>query len=228
MRLIALCFAACLAWLAGSAAAGTLSVMPTRVDFSSDRMVQSLLLTNLSGETVTIEAQVQVWPDDAAGQQANDVVVTPAVVTLPPNQRARVRVGLLRRAGADIERAYRVYFTELPVAAPLQNAGIAVRLRIGIPVFVAPDQPQPALLTWAARAVEGSWQLEVSNPGNMHARLGEANLAASGIDGRLPLKLPYVLPGQMVAIPLPGKPTPGTRVRWTEGSDAHESAVTLP
>ena len=229
MRLMSLCLATGLALgAAAGAAAGTLSVMPTRVDFAADRAVQSLLLTNMSGETVTVEAQVVVWPDDAAGQQANDVVVTPAVVTLPPNQRARVRIGLLRRSGSEVERAYRVYFTELPAPASGKNNGISVRLRIGIPIFIAPVEAQPAALAWSAREVDSGWQLEVSNRGNVHARLGEATLATGTYSEPLKLPAPYVLPGRKVAFPLMSRPGPGARVRWTEGGDAHESPVTLP
>jgi P pilus assembly chaperone PapD len=98
-----------LVWLMGlSAWAGGLSVLPTRLDLGANKGLQSVLITNISAQAVTVETQVLVWPEGAAGQQANDIVVTPAVLTLPPNQRMRVRVGLLRPAGGDVERAYRL------------------------------------------------------------------------------------------------------------------------
>ena len=231
---LALLVLATLAAASTPARAGGISVMPTRLDFAADHSVQSLLLVNLSAETVTVETEVQVWPADAPQRQANDVVVTPGVVTLPPNQRIRVRVGLLRRPDGDREHAYRVYFTELPAPKALHAAGIGVRLRIGVPLFVAPDRADPQPLRWTARpAVEG-WLLEAHNPGNVHARIGRATLvgvagtAAPAGDEPLELPSPYVLARASIALERRDRPPAGARIRWTEHGHEHESAVALP
>lgn len=212
--------------LAGPARAGGLSVLPTRVDLAADRGVQSVLLTNTSEQTVTVETQVLVWPAGATGQLANDIVVTPAVVTLPPNQRMRVRIGLLRPGGGEVERAYRLYFTELPAPAPLQGAGVGVRLSVGIPLFVAPDRASAQPLSWSAQQTAEGWRLVARNDGNVHARL--AFPALQGIAGTLPMSSPYVLARSSLAFPLPGRPSPGSRVRWRDGDDERDSAVALP
>lgn len=214
--------------LAPTSSAGGLTVLPTRVDFGANRGVQSVLITNTSAQTVTVETEVQVWPEGAPGQLANDVVVTPAVVTLPPNQRMRLRIGLLRPASTDTERAYRLYLTELTAPAPLQAAGIGVRLRIGIPVFVAPTQAQPQALQWSARQEADGWSLTARNPGNTHKRA--VRLVLSGADGSRRIEPPsnYVLARSSLVIPLQERVPPGTRVRWLEGDDERESPVLQP
>ncbi len=217
----------------GPALAGGFSVLPTRVTLAAERAVQSVMLTNTSAQTVTVESQVVVWPEGADGQLAADVVVTPAVVTLPPGQRVRVRIGLLRGGDGAAERAYRIYFTELPAPAPLQGAGIGVRLRVGIPVFVVPLLAQPQPLQWRALHGNEGWQLEAHNPGNVHARMAEPALVAAGQTQRLESPSPYVLAGAVLRMALPAgaappQPVQNLRLRWMDGDDARDSAVALP
>ena len=211
------------------------SVMPTRLQFNADRGVQSVLITNTGPATVTLETEVRVWPESEAGQHPSDVVVSPAVVTLPPGQRARVRVGLLRSGDGRRERAYRLYFTQLPSLLPQQEAGLSVLLRLGLPLWVAPLQPRPAALLWSLAQDGEGWHLRVHNPGNVHGRVVEPIL--SHAEGREPLAMssPYVLGGATVRIGLSpalaeraGRdPMAKLRVRWLEADDAREADVAV-
>lgn len=212
----------------GEAQAGGLSVLPTRLDFGPGRSVQSVLLTNVSDQTVTVETELLVWSEGNPAQLANDIVITPAVVTMPPNQRVRVRVGLLRPNGDAIERAYRLYFTELPAPVPLPGVGLGVRLRIGIPVFVPPAQPQPGVLTWTFKRDTDPPQLEARNDGNVHLRLASPRLVAAGVLQPLTQPIPYVLARSSLSLALPAPLQAGSRVRWLDGDDERESAVAQP
>lgn len=207
-----------------TAMAGGISVMPTRIDFSAGRGVQSVLVTNTSAQTITLETQVMVWPEGAKGQLANDIVVNPAVVTLPPDQRIRLRVGLVRPQETNIERSYRLYFTELSAPASLQGAGIGVRLRVGVPIFVEPVQPQAVTLRWVLRQGEQGTELVAHNDGNVHARITDLRLT----DALHPLTLPstYVLAKSTLVVPIQHNPaTSVTRIRWQEAEGAHENTV---
>lgn len=214
----------CLLALPGTAMAGGISVMPTRIDFAAGRGVQSVLVTNTSAQTITLETQVMVWPQGAPGQLENDVVVSPAVVTLPPDQRIRLRIGLVRPQESNIERSYRLYFTELSAPAGLQGAGIGVRLRIGVPIFVEPLQPRAAPLRWAFRQGAQGMELVAHNDGNVHSRITQLKVA----DAADPLPLPstYVLAGSTLAVPLTRAPNQSvTRIRWQEGESTHEDTL---
>lgn len=215
-------------WFSCAVHAGGLSILPTRIDLGAGRGVQSVLITNTSAHAVTVETQVMVWPEDAPGQQANDIVVTPAVLTLPPNQRMRVRIGLLRPVGGDIERAYRLYITELMAPASLQGAGIGVRLRIGIPLFVAPPQPQAQPLQWSAYREANAWFLKVRNEGNVHALATKPVLLSADGPSAIPLPSSYVMANSSLTVAITGSVTSGTRVRWLDGDTERESALALP
>lgn len=208
--------------------AGGLTILPTRIDFAAGRGVQSVLLTNTSAETVTVETQMVVWPEGAAGQLANDVVVTPAVVTLPPSQRVRLRIGLLRPTPSTTERAYRLYLTELSAPSPLQGAGIGVRLRIGIPVFVHPTQIQAEPLQWSMQPNDAGWQLVARNGGNVHTRIAQVQLVGPVEPLRVALPSHYVLARSELGIPLAAAVPSAMRVRWMEGDNERESALVAP
>lgn len=212
-------------WLSATAAvAGGIAVMPTRVQFASGQGVQSVLLTNHGTQTVTIETHVMVWPEGAVGQRDGDVIVSPAVVTIAPTERVRVRVGLLRRGTGEAEAAYRLYFTELPSPTRRLQDGIGVRMQIGIPVFVAPDRAQAQPLHWSVHDTAGGRTLVVHNDGNVHKRLNSAQL--EGAPSALLPPTPYVLARSSLAIPLPpGLAAAGARVRWSEGDDVREGTV---
>jgi fimbrial chaperone protein len=208
--------------------AGGLTILPTRIDFGASRSVQSVLLTNTSPQTVTVETQVVVWPEGAMGQLANDVVVTPAVVTLPPNQRIRLRIGLLRPAVTATERAYRLYFTELAAPSPLQGAGIGVRLRIGIPVFVPPAQIKTEPLQWSTHQDAEGWWLTARNDGNVHTRIARVRLVGPAAPRHVELPGNYVLAHSSLGIPLLGSVDSDMHVRWMEGEDEREGALVAP
>ena len=157
--------------VAGECRAGAMSVSPMRLEFDASRSIGAITITNTSRETVTFEAEAVVWPDDAAGQAASDVVVNPPVATIAPGARKTLRVGLVKRIAGDRERTYRVYVTELPAPRSADSTGIGVRLRLGIPVFVRADSPRELPMQWAAQRDGTTLTLTASNEGNVHQRV---------------------------------------------------------
>lgn len=184
--------------------AGGISVAPLQVVFTAERSISAVTLTNTSHETLTVEAETLPWPADAAGQTVKDVTVNPPISTLAPGEKVTVRVGLVRRLPVTIERAYRLYFTELPTLRSQDAQGIGVRLRLGIPLFVATADAVSAPLQWSARVEGDGMVLTALNPGNVHQRI--SHLAAAHGGTRYPARQssPYVLPGQRTVFRVPG------------------------
>lgn len=184
--------------------AGGLTVSPMRLNFDAGRGIGQVALTNTSGAALTIEAEVRPWPDGAPTQTSRDLVVNPPIVTLGPGERVSVRVGVVKRLSTEVERGYRVYFTELPTLRPQEALGVGVRLRLGIPVFVAAANPQPRALEWTAERDVGGMRFTASNAGNVHQRVlglttqqGDTQFAAAP-------STPYVMPGASAAFRIPG------------------------
>jgi len=184
--------------------AGGLSVSPMRLNFSAERGIGVVTLTNTSRETLTIEAEVRPWPEDAALQSAKDLVVNPPISTLAPGEKVSVRVGLVRRLATDVERGYRVYFTELPLLRAQDAVGVGVRLRLGIPVFVAAANAQPRALEWSVRRDDDGMLFTASNAGNVHQRVLKLSTQKGSVQYPAAQSSPYVMPGSSTAFRIPG------------------------
>lgn len=191
-------------WVASTCQAGGLSVSPMRLDFSAERGINLVTLTNTSRETLTVEAEVQAWPADAPDQGARDLVVNPPISTLAPGEKATVRVGLVKRQSNEVERGYRVYFTELPNLRLQDAVGVGVRLRLGIPVFVAAASPRLQPLQWSVVRDGADLVLTASNPGNVHRRVMQLSTQRGASRYAAAQSSPYVMPGGHTTFRMPG------------------------
>lgn len=188
----------------GVVEAAAISVSPLRVVFTAERGVSAVTLTNTGGNTLTVEAEVVPWPTDAAEQTARDITVNPPISTLAPGEKVIVRVGLVRRLPRTVERAYRLYVTELPTPRSPDAVGVGVRLRLGIPLFVAADKAAPQPLVWSVQREGDTLTATASNPGNVHQRVSALTAVQGAVRHAAEFVSPYVLPGRSTVFRLPG------------------------
>lgn len=211
---------------ASLAHAGSLSVAPLRVMFTPERGISAITLTNTGPDTLTVEAEVRPWPADAPEQAAKDITVNPPISTLAPGEKVTVRVGLVRRLPRGFERSYRLYFTELPQPRLEDAQGVGVRLRVGIPLFVAAERAAPAPLEWSAAPEGDALLLTALNRGNVHQRV--LGLVATRGSARIQAthSSPYVLPGRSAEFRLSGLTvTTGERVSLQVETDTESKQV---
>ncbi|HSN91594.1 MAG TPA: fimbria/pilus periplasmic chaperone [Anaeromyxobacteraceae bacterium] len=138
--------AASLAGLASwpaSAAGGDLVVSPVVVDLGKAR---SALVTvrNAAPDRGRYQLRVYRWDESPLGEMrlepASDLVVFPVVLDLAPGQERKLRVGTTAAPG-EKERSWRVFLEEiLPAVTQEEGNRVRTRLRIGIPVFLAPER----------------------------------------------------------------------------------------
>ena len=141
------------------------------------------------------------WSQDG-GQDAlepsRDLLISPAVFTLPPGGSQLVRVALRRSPDATRELAYRVTLQEVPQAASPDFTGLQVALRLSLPVFVAPLAAAEPQLAWqAVRDADGKLvDHGDATTGAAHARVHHFAVAAVGAGSRNEAAgMAYVLPG---------------------------------
>lgn len=203
--------------------AGGITVSPLRIDFSAERNVAVITVSNAGSELLHVEAEAMVWPADAAGQSVGDITINPPMLSLAPGAKAIVRIGLTRRLANDVERAYRIYFTELPKPLGTEAVGLGVRLRVGVPIFVGAAQPQPRPLQWSAQRDGDDVLLTAHNPGNVHQRVTQLASRQDSAMVAAVQGLPYVLPSGTASFRLPAKAvqdggTLALHVRTDQGS----------
>ena len=205
LRSLFLCIlasAAALVLPSAPAVAGSFSVSPVRVELSARTQTGAVTLRNRLDAPVLVQAEALLWEQDEGQDKltaTQDVLVSPAVFTLPANGSQLVRVALRVPVDAGRELSYRLILTEVPPQDNPGFTGLSVSLRLSLPVFVEARAPSPGQLEWSAHH-DGDGRLAVTarNTGQAHARVLQFSVAPA--DGPGPVTAEstsaYILPGQ--------------------------------
>ena len=184
------------------ACAGTFSISPLRAELSASAQTAALTLRNQEPAPAVVQAEVMLW-EQVNGEDrltpTRDLLVSPAVFTLPADGSQLIRVALRRAADPQRELSYRLILTEVPQQASQDFTGLNVALRLSLPVFVAPAAKASPVLDWsAARTDGGAIAVTARNTGNAHARVISFSTApATQPAEAIPQSVTaYVLPGQ--------------------------------
>lgn len=192
----------CLA--AATAAAGSFSVAPTRVELDAGRRTAVITIHNPDAAPLTVQATVVGWTQPGGEDQyapTADILATPPVFTVAPNSDQIVRIALRSAPAGNRERPYRIFFQEVPPVPKPGSSTLSVALRIGVPLFVQVrcDETRPALNWTAARAGNGDISLSAENTGCIHVQV--TGLQVQFGDGAfVPASaIKYVLPGNRMS-----------------------------
>ena len=154
----------------------TFSIDPLMIKLDAETRNAVMTITNTSAREIRFELKAFTWtqaPPDGAMTltPTTDVAVFPPLVTLKPKMTQRVRVGTTLAPGA-IEKAYRIMVEELPSgAAPVGANQVAVRTRIGVPVFLAPTKTALSGRIEAITVAKRSVAIPLTNTGTAHAMI---------------------------------------------------------
>jgi len=181
--------------------AGSFSVSPLRVDFSSLARTGALTVRSQQDGDVMLEAQAMLWEQvDGLDRltPTRDVLVSPVVFTLPPNGSQLVRVALQRPADPQRELSYRLILSEVPPQAQPGFTGLNVALRMSLPMFVEAIAASPSAIEWTAMRRAGALDVTARNAGSAHARVFNFSVAPTATPGE-PISAQtaaYILPDQ--------------------------------
>ena len=219
----------CLVLIAGllpalSHAAG-MRVVPLKLDMTAKGGTATLEVTNLTTDNMGVQVEAKAWAQQAGADvytDTQDLLFAPPIIAIPAGKTRTVRFRLRRAAAMDRELSYRVYVQQL-AAAPDQDpkgaamaGGVEVRLRLGIPLFVAAIKPAPPVIEASATA-EDRGAIRLANPGAMHLKLMQVQVLDAGGKAVAETNLAdtqtnYLLPGAASRWPLraPGRSEPVT------------------
>jgi fimbrial chaperone protein len=159
----------------------TFSIDPLMVELDGTNRNAVMTITNTSAKELRFEIKAFAWDQprpDSSMQLAptTDVVVFPPLVTLKPKSTQRIRVGTDVPQGT-VEKSYRLMIEELPNAgAPTQGTKVAVRTRIGVPVFLAPAKSVRSGRIDQATVSKGVVSIPLTNTGSIHAMVDEVSV----------------------------------------------------
>ena len=166
------------------ATAGAFSLSPVGLSIPKSDSSGSVVAENTSGAPLVIQVRAQAWRQ-AGGRDirddTRDLIVNPPIFRLAPGEQQLVRIASRAGPPPDVERAYRVTFTEIvPKDAPQPESGFRLALAMDIPVYVEPVAPATPTISWQAERTNEGARLVVENRGNVHYRIVEAVVAVAG------------------------------------------------
>ena len=209
-----------------TAAAGSFSVSPIRIELSAAHPVQSLTVHNDEATPVLIQLRVAGWTQPDGQDQyvdTREILSTPPVFEVPANGTQIVRVALRRAADDANELPYRLFLQEVPRPRQQQQPGLTIALRLSLPVFVAATHPGKPHLEWrAAQAPDGSLRITARNDGPLHVQVSDFSIRTGSGAGPLHVgESRYVLPGAQVdwRVTLPAGTTPAAPITVEAASD---------
>jgi len=181
--------------------AGSFTLSPLRVDFAGAAGTAVLTVRNEDAQPVVVQVQGLSWSQEGGQDALNpsrDLLISPAVFTLPAGGSQLIRVALRRSVDPARELTYRVVLQEVPRAASPDFNGLQMVLRLSVPVFVEPLAPATPQVAWStSRGDDGKLTLSARNDGTAHLRLHR--FAVKTADGAATVldqpELAYVLPG---------------------------------
>ena len=164
--------------------ASNFTVTPTEVDLSASATSALVTLRNGSKSPLRFEVTVFSWSEDEHGKMAltpsSDVTFFPKLVELAGGASRNIRIGINAGLARDVEQSFRLFIEELPdQSAPKANA-VALRTKIGIPVFVRPAKPSRSAVIDGVSVEKGKVLVRVRNTGNLHVLVDTISVKGTG------------------------------------------------
>src|SRR5262249_45975331 len=126
-----------------------------------------------------------------AGDQ---ITIVPKLLTLAPGASRNVRVGAAASGFGAVEGTYRLFVEELPDnAAPKDPGTVAIRMEVGVPIFLRPSKPASSGQIASVAFERGHLVTRVHNTGNVHMVVSAVQ--AKGTDGSGGTKFDTSVPG---------------------------------
>ena len=151
-----------------SAVAASFGLSPTGLSIGLKEQSGSVVVTNTGTDEVAIQVRPYAWSQDGEEHRAEtrDLLVNPPIFKLAAGEQQLVRVASRVAPLRDVERAYRVVFSEVPPQGGTQS-GFRITVAMDIPVYVDPVQAAVPIITWRRQ----SGNLVAENAGGRHFRL---------------------------------------------------------
>jgi len=191
-------------------APAAVDISPVLVEMSEQQNKQVVRVNNSGDAAKSFQVDVVAWSQSTEEREiyapTDELLAVPPLFTLQPGEQQVVRIGLMRDADAEQELSYRVFFTELEPPQPEEKttSGISMRLRFGIPVFVAPLVPaSPAVEFVTLKTVEDNTFMELRNTGNVRVKVNEVRFQSHlDVDKEVSHAVFYLHPGKTGFLPL--------------------------
>jgi fimbrial chaperone protein len=149
-----------------------------------------LKINNTSDVTKRFQAQVFSWTqtdkEPIKLTPSEEIVLFPLLLTIEAGKSRDLRVGIVAPP-KPVEKTYRILIQELPDAQTQEkpkDTGISFLIKMSVPVFVTPEQPQsqPGITNLANN--KGKFSFQLSNTGNAHYMAKDMQVTGTDASGK--------------------------------------------
>ena len=173
---------------AGRAAAANITVIPVQVYIPAGASSAVLTIQNQSTQPLRLQITGFAWDQNPNGTMkltpSADLIFFPALVTVAPSDAQQIRIGI-ERPPDKTEQAFRIFVTQLPGASDVTHGDtVAVRMKIGVPVFVEPPHEKNLLAVNSASVKARKLSFALRNDGNVHQRVKDIKIVGMDAAGK--------------------------------------------
>jgi fimbrial chaperone protein len=166
----------------------------------------TLTLINEEEKPVSVQVRVMRWTQENGKDvltPTTNVVASPPLVQLKPDQHYLIRVVRTDKSRAAQEEAYRLLVDEVPDPANARPGAVAMVVRQSIPVFFAAEDHRVSIVDWSIAPNGDKAELVATNRGTRRLRLSDIVIEAH--DGPVYQQaglVGYILPGTTMRFPV--------------------------
>jgi fimbrial chaperone protein len=161
------------------AAAAGFGLAPTGLTIAPNAVSGSVVVTNTGSDELVIQARPYAWSQNGndVREETRDVVINPPIFKLAAGEQQLVRVAPRGAPLPNLERAYRLIFSEVPRGQAAASApGFRITIAMDIPLFIEPLVRGTPQVTWRLEQVGDRSRLVAENSGGRHLRWREVQV----------------------------------------------------
>jgi len=186
-------FVICLIFLTFAAsAAKAITVSPTVIEISPTKKVVNLTFTNDTLRDINLQSSVLSWTlinGKDVYAPSKDIVIVPAVVTVPAGKSQSFRVSKINFDSAEVEKSYRLYLEDVSpdfVDPKKTDSGVTFKFNQNLPVYYSTAKPSKVAKIFKASfcSAENKQQACIRVDNNEASRVVVQNITINAVSGK--------------------------------------------
>jgi fimbrial chaperone protein len=166
------------------------TISPTVIDINAKQKIVTLTFVNDTGRDINIQSSALLWKQ-VNGKDTytptNDLIVVPAIVTIPGGKSQNFRITKRVLDAADSELSYRLYLEDITPAfkdPKKDDTGVFFKFNQNLPVYYYTGKPNPknSLKVSFCSADSKQTCVRIDNSENVRALLN--NISFKSPDGK--------------------------------------------
>jgi fimbrial chaperone protein len=204
------------------------------VTLPADGGAKVMRVRNLSAEPTLVQLEAVSWVDvdqPLGGEPAREILAVPPVFELGGDAEQVIRLAVRQPLQGELEKAFRLFVTEVPREAIAEPGAVAFAMRLNLPVFVTPEGAKADPVWSLRRGSGGAAELLLANNGGAHVRIQSLSVGDGDAEPLLTIEqAAYVLAGGEKSWPisLPAGTVKELSVRAETNLGELEAQVALP